>query len=356
MSDSFDQALANAFDLIEGDQLAEAEALLKPILEQDENNVDAWWLYAHAVSDPETARMALNQVLKLDESYTEASDMLAELDTYLPSSDFVPPTPPSMLPESEVDSETAEAAFDDLEDDEALFSLADDDEPVFGDRESADNMTAGAERSNLPVFLIVFLIIVVLVAVVLILNPFSNNATPTPTSVAQQVESAATSDSTTESATDEPTVSEQQLPTDLATTASTPQQETTEPVTATAVEIEPAGSDLTGIVSEVLASFELAPDSIGVVQTSLNNTLVAGVCSNSSRAQLQETLDGSLVKLASLVDTLADDIDAIGVALVDCDNENQVIRVIGVSVNDAVRFSSGDLDETQFRSLWQAIA
>jgi thioredoxin-like negative regulator of GroEL len=85
MSEAHQEALEQAYELIEADKLAEAEAILKPILGREPDNVDAWWLYAHAVTDPETARMALNQVLNLDNNYEGAQELLQQLDATLRS-------------------------------------------------------------------------------------------------------------------------------------------------------------------------------------------------------------------------------------------------------------------------------
>ncbi len=352
MSDTVDQILAKAFDLIEADEPTEAVALLKPILEQDESNVDAWWLYAHAVSDPETARMALNQVLKLDESYVEAQDMLAELDSHYPMVSQSETPPPPVLPEESATPEDMQeiAELDELESDETLFNLADDDEPVFSDREMSDAATAQTQPNRLPIVLIALLIIIaVIIALVAVINPFGSSPQLTPTSVAQQVvDDTVTPDTDGEISTN--------LPPTTTQSASPDNPATAVDVSTAPAEIEPVVGTSIDTVSEALASFELAPDSIGTIETSLNDTFVAGVCSSANRAQLQEVLEGSLIALASISETVTEDVEAIGIALIDCENDNQVRRVIGVPIEAAIAFATESIDASEFQALWQAIA
>lgn len=80
MSSNLNTRLSQAYGLIEADDLGEAVALLKPILAENPNNADAWWLYAHAVDDADDARAALSTVLSLDPNYPEAQRLLELLD------------------------------------------------------------------------------------------------------------------------------------------------------------------------------------------------------------------------------------------------------------------------------------
>src|SRR6266498_4859282 len=108
MNQNTDIALKQAFDLIEAGQIEDAKALLRPILESEKDNADVWWLYAHAVTDPETARLALNNVQRLDPNYLNTGDLLYALEnrsvggSATDSSDkepsFLPPVP-STLPD-----------------------------------------------------------------------------------------------------------------------------------------------------------------------------------------------------------------------------------------------------------------
>jgi hypothetical protein len=80
MTDTIENALAKVYDLIELNELEEARAILKTLLETDRDNPDVWWLYAHSVTEPETARMALNSVLHLDPDYPQVKELLGRLN------------------------------------------------------------------------------------------------------------------------------------------------------------------------------------------------------------------------------------------------------------------------------------
>jgi hypothetical protein len=92
--------LQRAYQLIKENKPEEAEALLIPGLLADPENVDAWWLMAYAVEDPNEVREALNKVLELDPLYSQAPkarEMLAQLDAQRPP----------VVEESSVATETA---------------------------------------------------------------------------------------------------------------------------------------------------------------------------------------------------------------------------------------------------------
>ena len=80
MNQNIEIALKQAYDLIEAGNPDGAKALLRPILEIEKDNADVWWLYSHAVTDAETARLALNNVLRVDPNYPEARDLLSQLE------------------------------------------------------------------------------------------------------------------------------------------------------------------------------------------------------------------------------------------------------------------------------------
>jgi len=89
MDDSLEQ-LRRAYRLIRHDRIDEAQAVLRPLLDEDPENIHAWWLMAHASRDPDDIREALGTVLSLDSNYanaTKAYELLANLDQRFPSPD-----------------------------------------------------------------------------------------------------------------------------------------------------------------------------------------------------------------------------------------------------------------------------
>ncbi len=82
MDDTREQ-LRRAYRYIRHDRTQEAQQILRPLLEREQDNVHAWWLLAHAVTDPQEIRHALTRVLTLDPDYPNADkarELLAALD------------------------------------------------------------------------------------------------------------------------------------------------------------------------------------------------------------------------------------------------------------------------------------
>jgi pre-peptidase len=89
------QQMQQVYQLIKSGQKQQAIQVLLPILKADRDNADAWWLMANAVSDnPERARQALENVLRLRPDHPQARQMLDRLGggSAVPQS---PPPPPN---------------------------------------------------------------------------------------------------------------------------------------------------------------------------------------------------------------------------------------------------------------------
>ena len=84
MSDMRSLALTRAYELVEAGKSDEARTVLEPILLNDRDNVDAWWIYAHAVDDPVEARRALDHVIRLDRDYPGAAELMVTLNQQYP--------------------------------------------------------------------------------------------------------------------------------------------------------------------------------------------------------------------------------------------------------------------------------
>lgn len=327
MSDATNQALSEAYELIEADRLTEAEAILKPILADEPDNTDAWWLYSYAVTDVETARMALNTVLHLDNNYPGAAELLQTLEEKYPAhtsakSDIRKLAPqPLSLPDLPED-----------EDMEPPVNYLDDSEPILArDRQKkaeAPTPKAARKPSRLPIFAGLLLLVILIIALLLLLTRGqAPSTTATPTAEQQQV--AAVTLTIDEQPTSESTVS--------------PLEADVTPVSNTAV----------NSVEGALADFRLVADEIGTIDTQLGTTLVAGVCTASGQ-EMRDTLAGSMNALSAVADTIGGS-EAIGVRLVNCDT-NEVLRVIAVPLADAAAFAAGQSDEETYQSKWVAVA
>jgi hypothetical protein len=78
------KALHEAYHKIKTGDRGAARALIKPVLAEHKNNVDAWWLAVHAASTPADRRLALVQVLRLNPLHRPARILLDRLNTEHP--------------------------------------------------------------------------------------------------------------------------------------------------------------------------------------------------------------------------------------------------------------------------------
>lgn len=320
---SIDETLDKAFELIEANRLDEARAILKPVLDTQKDNPDVWWLYAHAVTDPETAKLALSNVQRLDPNYLNTGDLLYALETNTLSDaqtdsddkepSFLPPLPSTLpgLPQS--GKKTGD------EDDWDAFE-GDDDEsvPLF----------------RRPIFLLVAgLLIFLVIAALVILNPppqpppSSDTPAPTEPSVVLQ----APTESVTETPTSEPTAE--------ATPISTNETQ--------------GNSDEYGALYTALNTFDIPELGISQESTSMGNTLVISVCTEAG-AKLRQTLP---LVIKALSDQLADiptGTDGVGIRMIDCSTSNTLL-LVGVSSQDIASLADGMLDNETFQAKWVPI-
>lgn len=205
MSDFHGEALVRAYELIEAGNPEEALTLLRPVLEAEPDNADAWWIYAHAVSDPEEARRALGNVLSLDPGYPEAAELLASLNEQYPiveapsepaedtadivplagsqidEPEFLPPPPEHYEPVIE-----AEPAYDDFE----AFEPSEESETTAAPSHRTQPVEDDETARGLPVaaILLGLLALVIVVAVLLASGTTDQGAaataTPEPEAVA----------------------------------------------------------------------------------------------------------------------------------------------------------------------------
>ncbi len=132
MSDTQAQ-LNQAYDLIQQEQDDAALDILRPIVQADPANVDAWWLMTYATDDPQEARLALVNVLKTQPGHQEARANLAQLN------EIAPPTPAEEALLAEVPADPKDrkpsggGVLDDLlidEDDDLFTDILASDEPA----------------------------------------------------------------------------------------------------------------------------------------------------------------------------------------------------------------------------------
>jgi len=125
MSGATEGKLEQAYDLIRQERLDEAVSILQPLLINESQNADVWWLWANAVREPEDARHALHKVLEYSPQHASARQQLAKLD------ELYPPVP--------------EAAFDSL----SFGETTTDFEDLYGDTTTREAIEA-PELPELP--------------------------------------------------------------------------------------------------------------------------------------------------------------------------------------------------------------
>jgi len=398
-----DDRLEKAYRLIEADELGAARAILQPLLDEEPDNADAWWLYAHAVTDPEEARDALANLLRLDPDYPGAAELTQALHD-LPAA--APVAPLSAL----------ESDWPDLDD--TLPELTEEDEKqlekLLEDERSEEVLVpAGESRRSSPVGFLAALavILVILVAAVLLLRSTTTTTTTTPTAASigmvgitegtdeptAEVQ-AATEDSipveavvestaetlspaitqvSAEAETAAPTdIVVAQAPTELPTSMPTavPPTPTTPPPTvtptlvpptvevmlptATIEEIVPASTDVVlqpseneySAIVEALAGFTVPEGGIGTAETSLGNTLLVTVCSAAGQ-QLRASLPTVMEIIATQVGAVPPDVQAIGARMFNCDT-NRLVLIIVTPVEEARQYASGAMPATAFQQFW----
>jgi hypothetical protein len=331
MNQNTDITLKQAFDLIEAGNLEDAKALLRPILETEKDNADVWWLYCHAVTDAEAARLALNNVLRIDPSYPDARDLLNQLDAQQkreqddgildidkdPS--FIPAMPssiPGITPLAPRATST-DKGFDSS--DELPNEMFDEEEPEAFYRR--------------PLFYIPIIALLLIAALaIVIVKPFAVNA-PTPEATLELTQSGVLEIPTSESInTGEPTLTT--IPTVIVETTAAPEVVT----------------DLSE-VSTAFAGFTLPSDGgVGFADTSLGKALSVNVCTSAGKA-MRDLLPKAMETLAKASTNYANQAQIIAVKMMDC-TANSTLLWISASMEDAVAFANGTLADKDFQAKW----
>jgi hypothetical protein len=301
MGTNMTESLQRAYDLIEAGDLEYARNILRPIVETDKDNPDGWWLYAHAVNDLETARLALNNVLRIDREYPQAYDLLKKLEeqsarTQAPADTnaepaFVTSASPDLPGKNS--GETLQPGISTVDEGE---SIADSQVELEGTPEPLYRR---------PLFFVPIIGLLLLAALaVVILKPFASNMPAIPTSmieggIGQLVDTS----------------------------------------------LDPLYS--------ALSQFRVPDGGIGIITTELGRSGMADVCTRPG-IELRETLSKVMNALAKEHRVYESLVDAIGARMLDC-GIGKILLAINVPVSDAKSFADGSLSEGDFQGRWRAI-
>lgn len=316
-SDESQSPLARAYDLVEAGQLDEARTLLESILDMDNENADAWWIYAHAVTDAETGRNALENVVRIDPTYPGAAELLAQAQEMAPPKPNITPLAPATMPE-------------------APGAASDDGAPVpipaarkTASAKPSQPVKPSSGRSAFPVIAIVAVIVIALVLLYLLLQ---SNGTPLATATPTQVVEAIAS------------------PTEASAAAATEVTTNAQPTAAVETTSEAGGIDYAAIEA-ALADFPIAESGIGVVDTSLGSTLLVTACTTPGR-EMRMLLPQVMNALAKQSASLGSGVVAIGARMLDC-TQNAPLLTVATDLATAQSYAQGSLNDSDFAATWK---
>lgn len=325
MTGDLDQVLSKAYELIEADRLAEARTLLKPVMEEKPDNADVWWLYAHAVTDIGEARVALDNVIRLDPAYPEAEQLRQKLEQQQSPVDVH-----QNVSDDELDSLLDDIEFDDdetLQAEIASHTLGKQQEETKKPQDTSEALpksSSSRQRLFLRIAAVAVVIAVLIIAFIILGGGDDNqDVTGTPAAVV-----VTTDDETTAEA-----------------NAAVAGEETEMPETVTA-------ESNTNVILNALSDITLDDTATSIVSTDLGNTLFINVCLQPE--QTTRDLLNDLMPTIANNSTSLTDLDGIGVNLLDCEQGRTVNR-IGIAISDARAYAEGTLDEQAFLRTWRAL-
>jgi|GEM_PF-2016350 len=362
MSNSTNEILQSAFDLIENNELEHARNIIEPLLETETNNPAVWWVYAHSLEDPEDGLKAIDKVVQLDPTYPGVNDLKTQLST----------------------SQTTQEDKSTIDDWDDLGVISPD------DLETPDSLTGG--RSIVRSLLIAVVVIILVVGILAVLSgAFSNNTTQSPTEVADQstiiptvniqivTNVSATEMSTeveTESPTEEPTevLSTDEptliIPTEVETESPTEEPtevlSTDEPTLIIPTEVETGSPTdeptlepnetqpyFTALI-ENLSAYEVSESEIKTRETVLGTTLDVTICA-AAGPESSSALNDVMGVFVGLNSDTPEDIVAFAVTLLDCNNAQPISRTIGVERIFVQSFSDDEIVLKDFQREWKPL-
>lgn len=385
MSESTDALLRRAHELIEADQLEQAQAVLAPLLEAESNNPALWWVYAHAVSDSAIGAAALDRVLQLDPTYPGARELKAELVSA--QGGLVSGLDSGLHLASAQSSQVDDSNIDDWE---AIKP---------GIEETSANPRAGRGFVLIIVALLVLASGAVLVLsgaieidevlslfsqatkepVIVVVEPnleasaTDSPITPESTSEATASASAMPLTATDEAtdgtaadsltATDEPTLEASAIPL-TATDEPTPEP-TLEPTVAAEEEMTPTVTATATLSPSNVESFiELVVDQIGdftidasrsaARETQLGMTIDIFICS-APGPEFNTRLGAVMDAAGNLHESMPTQVEAFAVSLLNCADPDDNARTIGVDRSILDDFATGEIEAEAFQQAWRLL-
>ena len=381
MSDSIQATLASAFEMIEQGHPDRAVTLLQPLLTRAADNPDVWWVYAHAVTDPQVAHAALTRVLRLEPGYPEAVSLLRRLEKQLRAqrANLMRERPPaSALTARGVSPQSSTPAPP----------------SDFPEMPQMTDGGGGCLGGSLQLIIVFVAVLMIAVVALLALEPQLNLWLPnrdsgsvsdppvirtwvptetatksgsatevttlptssgTSTTVVTATEDITTTPSTTE--TDTPVATLSVTPTIVATNtpaATAKPSETTTPlpiITSTSTPLASAEAapalDLSNLLAAV-PEFELRQNEI-LRPAPEGWYVVLSLCGTRGTPETSQFMQDNLVRMAEASADLPPAVQALVIEMMDC-GTNEILTVIGVERTTAQKFAAGGMSENALRT------
>ena len=381
MADTPRTQLERAYRLIQQERLDEASALLQPLVKQEPNNADAWWLLANAVTEPDDARNALENVLRLTPNHPEARDLLDQLKaTVQPSSDdfgdlnFDDPFA-GLETSSAVTSAGGDvnALFDDdevptfvregsassahpitnktlrdfsTEDDEALLAALD--APTTQSPNALSNPAVKARSGSpatalstngrllIPLGLLSLLVIIALLVVVVILPALKS--APAATTIASVPTSAAAVANTA-----------------AATSAATTFAVANASPVVSGTAADGSGATLSSVSAQIVTQLQtlgIVNPTVSVVGSSVGQTLTARFCGPYG-PKLDAQVRSAMDILAAQGALVSSQVQGVGVEVDSCSDATQLYARAIAAIKDVADYANKVIAAPQFRSSWK---
>ena len=361
MSESTEAILRRAHELIENNQLDQAQELLAPLLETENDNPAFWWVYSHAVTESGMGIAALDRVLQLDQTYPGARELKADVlaAEALVSDDI----------ETGLEAAAAQPAFTDT-------SAIDDWEtvkPVV--EEAATNPRTGRGFVLLVVALLIAAsgALLVLSGAVDLSEIVSMFSEPTDEPIIVVVEPTAeptatvalepTATAIEETATEIPVQTEAAIETEMVGTEEPTAEATAEPAIATTQMVETADDEapppevaqFVTLVAAQITDFTIDESQGTSRETELGITIDILICA-APGPEFNERLQAVMNAAVTVNADIPQDIEAFAVSLVNCADENASVRTIGVARSVLDEFAADEIDAKTFQRSWQPLS
>lgn len=368
MSDSTNAILQRAYELIEEEELEQAQELLAPLLETDDKNPSLWWVYSHALRDKSIGQLALDRVLELDPAYPGAKELKEDvLDIQSRDNDFL-----------ESDADESLSAQD-------VVDTIDDWDDVQPELEESEASPAG--RQGAVILAVILFVVAAGIAVVasgtIDISEFLSGILPSPEAevivvsaptvgpAASETEASESTPDIAVGATALPSAEDTDEPTLAMTADATVVRETafatlesTAAKTATATaeaDASPAPDEATnplaafvGAVADSISDFEIDRRASAMRNTLLGRTVVIQVCAVPGR-EFNARLNQVISAMAALADQIPESTEAVAAGLLNCDDDSASLRIIGVPVGDIQQYLAEDIDAKEFQRAWQPL-